>query len=458
MLGGYDGSARRPERARDDRRQRLQECRDLPGAGPLSRGRRRAATRSTSSVARPRPAGRPTPFRRSTRQPGPPGSLAHLPQPRLPRGGGRPGRPDLRARRDGGRLGDRPRSRASTRGPGHCARRARCPSPVSNAAAATSAAREYLIGGLGKGGTPLDSVVRLTLKSVHAPAPPPPRPPARHDDHLNEHDQHLPGRRERAARLPGPPADRRPRQQPAARRQRRRSRSSGAFPRAPTRRRPGGFYFPDDAFFTHGGTGIISNEEQNERIVQLAFPSGKLLWSYGHPGVTGSEPGLPARARRRLPAEGRHGHGRRCPELPRPAHLPRRRRSCRLRQPGGLHPRTAPHARLAERRHAARQRQHPGLRGERLLHRRDHPAGQARLERAPADRLSLRPPAARARTATWSPTTRGPAGIYEFNRAGQDPLVLPPVLGTTDAQPPEPRRAAAERPDRRPTTTTATAS
>jgi len=54
---------------------------------------------------------------------------------------------------------------------------------------------------------------------------------------------------------------------------------------------PGGFYFPDDAFFIHGGHGIISNEEQNERIVQLAYPSGKLLWSYGHPGVTGSEPG-----------------------------------------------------------------------------------------------------------------------------------------------------------------------
>jgi Kelch motif/PQQ-like domain len=54
---------------------------------------------------------------------------------------------------------------------------------------------------------------------------------------------------------------------------------------------PGGFYFPDDAFFIHGGTGIISNEEQNERIVQLAFPSGRLLWSYGQPGIAGSEPG-----------------------------------------------------------------------------------------------------------------------------------------------------------------------
>jgi hypothetical protein len=54
---------------------------------------------------------------------------------------------------------------------------------------------------------------------------------------------------------------------------------------------PGGFYFPDDAFFTNHGTQVISNEEQNERIVRLGFPSGKLLWSYGHPGVAGSEPG-----------------------------------------------------------------------------------------------------------------------------------------------------------------------
>ena len=54
---------------------------------------------------------------------------------------------------------------------------------------------------------------------------------------------------------------------------------------------PGGFYFPDDAFFTHGGTQIISNEEENERIVQISFPAGKLLWSYGHAGQTGSEPG-----------------------------------------------------------------------------------------------------------------------------------------------------------------------
>ena len=161
---------------------------------------------------------------------------------------------------------------------------------------------------------------------------------------------------------------------------------------------PGGFYFPDDAFFIHGGTGIISNEEQNERIVQLSFPSGKLLWSYGHPGVDRLRTGLPARARRRLPAEGRDGHGRRRAELPRAADLPAKegpRGSSATRPPANHEPPTA--ARLPQRRHAAAQRQHPRLRGQRLLHRRDHPAGQARLDRAAADRIPLRPPAARPR-------------------------------------------------------------
>ncbi len=54
---------------------------------------------------------------------------------------------------------------------------------------------------------------------------------------------------------------------------------------------PGGFYFPDDAFFTHGGTAIISNQENNHTIVQIGYPSGQVLWQYGHPGVPGSLPG-----------------------------------------------------------------------------------------------------------------------------------------------------------------------
>jgi hypothetical protein len=54
---------------------------------------------------------------------------------------------------------------------------------------------------------------------------------------------------------------------------------------------PGGFYFPDDAFFIKGGTGIISNQEDNHTIVEIGYPSGKILWQYGHPGASGSAPG-----------------------------------------------------------------------------------------------------------------------------------------------------------------------
>jgi outer membrane protein assembly factor BamB len=54
---------------------------------------------------------------------------------------------------------------------------------------------------------------------------------------------------------------------------------------------PGGFYFPDDAFFVRHGTAILSNQEDNNTLVIVAYPSGRLLWSYGHPKVAGSTPG-----------------------------------------------------------------------------------------------------------------------------------------------------------------------
>jgi outer membrane protein assembly factor BamB len=54
---------------------------------------------------------------------------------------------------------------------------------------------------------------------------------------------------------------------------------------------PGGFYFPDDAFFIRHGTAIISNQEENETLVEIAYPSGRILWQYGHPRVPGSSPG-----------------------------------------------------------------------------------------------------------------------------------------------------------------------
>jgi outer membrane protein assembly factor BamB len=55
---------------------------------------------------------------------------------------------------------------------------------------------------------------------------------------------------------------------------------------------PGGFYFPDDAFFAKKGTEIISNQEMNETIVIIAFPSGKVLWQYGRPLVKSAAPGF----------------------------------------------------------------------------------------------------------------------------------------------------------------------
>lgn len=50
-------------------------------------------------------------------------------------------------------------------------------------------------------------------------------------------------------------------------------------------------YFPDDAFWVHGGRAILVNEEDNNTLIEIAYPSGRVLWTYGHPGVGGSAPG-----------------------------------------------------------------------------------------------------------------------------------------------------------------------
>jgi len=60
---------------------------------------------------------------------------------------------------------------------------------------------------------------------------------------------------------------------------------------APAPPGPKGFYFPDDAFFIHHGQAILVNQEENETLVEIAYPSGKILWTYGHPGQIGSGPG-----------------------------------------------------------------------------------------------------------------------------------------------------------------------
>ncbi len=51
-------------------------------------------------------------------------------------------------------------------------------------------------------------------------------------------------------------------------------------------------YFPDDAFWVHRGHAILVNEEENNSLIEIAYPSGRVLWTYGHPRVSGSSPGF----------------------------------------------------------------------------------------------------------------------------------------------------------------------
>ncbi|MHB8439409.1 MAG: hypothetical protein ACYDD4_09630, partial [Acidimicrobiales bacterium] len=64
-----------------------------------------------------------------------------------------------------------------------------------------------------------------------------------------------------------------------------------SYPSATSPPNPTGFYFPDDAFFARHGTEIITNEENNQTVEILSYPSGKVLWSYGHPRQAGPAPG-----------------------------------------------------------------------------------------------------------------------------------------------------------------------
>ena len=63
------------------------------------------------------------------------------------------------------------------------------------------------------------------------------------------------------------------------------------FPNAAAPPPPSGFFFPDDAFFIDHGTAILSNQEGNNTIVEISYPAGKPLWSYGHPGTAGAATG-----------------------------------------------------------------------------------------------------------------------------------------------------------------------
>ena len=48
-----------------------------------------------------------------------------------------------------------------------------------------------------------------------------------------------------------------------------------------------GFYFPDDAFWVKHGAGIITNEEDQDTILEVSYPAGQVLGFYGHPNKPG---------------------------------------------------------------------------------------------------------------------------------------------------------------------------
>ncbi len=102
------------------------------------------------------------------------------------------------------------------------------------------------------------------------------------------------------------------------------------------------------------------------------FPSGALQWTYGHPKIAGSRPGLPEPTRRRVPAPRRHVHRRRREELPHPAHQRDRTTSGPDRDHRQLRARPAAECRLSQRRHPTRRRQPPRLGDQRLLDQRVH--------------------------------------------------------------------------------------
>lgn len=71
----------------------------------------------------------------------------------------------------------------------------------------------------------------------------------------------------------------------------RRKRVLWRYPSTPGHAPRGGFYFPDDSFFVDRGKRIVVNQEGNETIVEVGFPSGRVLWSFGHAGIPGTRSG-----------------------------------------------------------------------------------------------------------------------------------------------------------------------
>ncbi len=157
---------------------------------------------------------------------------------------------------------------------------ARLPHPLSDAGVVTQPGRLLVVGG-SDGTAPVASILSITLRprtaARAAPAPPPKRRQPASAGPPKLFRGPLPGDLLIADRgnnriLMVDPA----------------GRILWRYPSRPGQRR---LYFDDDTFFADHGRRIISNQEEDQSIVQIAYPSGRIVWEYGHPGVRGSAPG-----------------------------------------------------------------------------------------------------------------------------------------------------------------------
>ena len=64
-----------------------------------------------------------------------------------------------------------------------------------------------------------------------------------------------------------------------------------SFPRPGALRNHQSFLVPDDAFFTPSGHDVVATEEDDFVISEVDVRSGRIVYRYGHPGVSGATPG-----------------------------------------------------------------------------------------------------------------------------------------------------------------------
>ncbi len=216
------------------------------------------------------------------------------------------------------------------------------------------------------------------------------------------------------------------------------------YPSATTPSDPYGFVFPDDAFFIDKGRAIISNQEQNETIVDIAYPSGKILWEYGHPKQPGTAPGyLHEPDDAYLLANGQVTVAD-ADELPHRDHQPRRHRGRADRQRRSLRAQSTCIDGIAQWRHAARRWQPPHLRDQRLVDQRVHIAGALGVDGTRPGVLSVGPPAARTRPLSRRRLRKARSvHLHQPRRPGA--LPVRGRLGPRHARPSVARRASSER-------------